>query len=104
MVTRISDAVAAYTSAANSVTGTLPPVTEERNAGPAFSDLVRGAAQEVVDTTRTAERMTIRASLGRADLTEVVMAVSAAEISMQGVVAVRDKVVQAYQEILRMPI
>lgn len=104
MVTRISDAVAAYTSAANSVTGTLPPVTEDRKSGPAFSELVRDAAREAVETTRTAERMTVRASLGRADLTEVVTAVSAAEVTMQAVVAVRDRVVQAYQEILRMPI
>jgi flagellar hook-basal body complex protein FliE len=33
-----------------------------------------------------------------------VTAVSAAEVTMQAVVAVRDRVVQAYQEILRMPI
>jgi len=48
--------------------------------------------------------MTVQASLGRADLTEVVTAVSAAEVTMQAVVAVRDRVVQAYQEILRRPI
>jgi flagellar hook-basal body complex protein FliE len=61
-------------------------------------------ASKAVATTRTAERMTVQASLGRADLTEVVTAVSAAEVTMQAVVAVRDRVVQAYQEILRMPI
>jgi len=34
----------------------------------------------------------------------VALAVSHAELALQGAVAVRDKVVQAYQDIMRMPI
>lgn len=105
MVTRISDALAAYGATAASVTGTVPPAPPAAaHSGPAFSELVRDAAASAVETSRTAERMTVQAALGRADLTEVVTAVSAAEVTMQAVVAVRDRVVQAYQEILRMPI
>lgn len=104
MVTRISDALAAYSATAGSVTGTTPPVAAPQQMGPSFSELVRDAAATAAQTTREAERMTVQASLGRADLTEVVTAVSAAEVTMQAVVAVRDRVVTAYQEILRMPI
>ena len=40
----------------------------------------------------------------QADLNEIVTAVNNAEMTLQTVVAVRDKVIQAYQEIMRMPI
>jgi flagellar hook-basal body complex protein FliE len=41
---------------------------------------------------------------GNANLTEVVTAVSRAQLALQTTTAVRDRVVQAYQEIMRMPI
>jgi flagellar hook-basal body complex protein FliE len=44
------------------------------------------------------------ATAGKANVTDVVTAVSAAEVTLQAVTAVRDKAVAAYQEILRMPI
>ena len=46
----------------------------------------------------------MKAVKGTADIQEVVMAVSNAEVALQTVVAVRDKVVSAYQDILQMPI
>ena len=48
--------------------------------------------------------MSAQAAIGKADLTDVVTAVTNAEMTLQTVTAVRDKVVSAYQEILRMPI
>jgi flagellar hook-basal body complex protein FliE len=50
------------------------------------------------------ESQTVQAVAGTADLTQVVMAVSKAEMTLETVVTLRDKVVQAYQDILRMPI
>ena len=41
---------------------------------------------------------------GKADVVDLVTAMNEAEMTLQTVVAVRDKVVQAYQEIMRMPI
>ena len=41
---------------------------------------------------------------GRAELIDVVTAISSAEASLETVMAVRDQVIQAYQEIMRMPI
>ncbi|NBX04163.1 MAG: flagellar hook-basal body complex protein FliE, partial [Alphaproteobacteria bacterium] len=41
---------------------------------------------------------------GKVDLTDLVTAVSSAELTLNTVVAVRDKVINAYQEIIRMPI
>ena len=41
---------------------------------------------------------------GQVDIRDVVMAVNNAEVTLQTAVAVRDKVIAAYQEIMRMPI
>jgi flagellar hook-basal body complex protein FliE len=41
---------------------------------------------------------------GQANIVDVVTAIAAAETQLQTVIAVRDQVIQAYQEILRMPI
>jgi flagellar hook-basal body complex protein FliE len=47
----------------------------------------------------------VRAVSGQGgDLNNVVMAVANAEVSLQAAVAVRDKVIQAYMDIVRMPI
>ena len=62
--------------------------------------IVEGA----VETLQAGEAATLRAAAGKADITDVVTAVSQAEITLQTVVAVRDRVIQAYQDILRMPI
>lgn len=78
---------------------------EARDAGGAdFSSMLQRAAERAADTMMKGESQTIQAAAGTADLTEVVMAVSKAEMTLETVVTLRDKVVQAYQEVLRMPI
>jgi flagellar hook-basal body complex protein FliE len=51
-----------------------------------------------------AKRSRPAAVSGHTSLQEVVEAVNAAELTLQTVVAVRDRMIAAYQEILRMPI
>ena len=41
---------------------------------------------------------------GKADLVDVATAISSAQASLETVMAVRDQVISAYQEIMRMPI
>jgi flagellar hook-basal body complex protein FliE len=78
---------------------------EARDTGVAdFSSMLRRAAERAADTMLEGESQTIQAAAGTADLTQVVMAVSKAEMTLETVVTLRDKVVQAYQDILRMPI
>lgn len=72
--------------------------------GVSFSDFLKDKARESVDTMKTSEQMSAKAVTGEADLTDVVQAVTAAELTLQTVVAVRDRMVSAYQEIMRMPI
>lgn len=77
------------------------------NTGPAgggdFADLVQGALKEAELIGRRAEVLTVAGITDRADLNQVVGAVAEAEVTLQTVVAVRDKVIDSYKEILRMP-
>lgn len=70
-----------------------------------FMDLVKGAAVEAVDTQYKAEALQMDSLTGgNVDLTDLVTAISSAELTLNTVVAVRDRVINAYQEIIRMPI
>jgi flagellar hook-basal body complex protein FliE len=46
----------------------------------------------------------MEAIAGRGNLTEVVTALARAELTLQSATAIRDRVVQAYQDIIKMPI
>lgn len=71
---------------------------------PRFETFLQGQLEGAADTMRAGEAESIRALTGRADLQQVVEAVTQAELSLQKVTAVRDRVISAYQEIMRMPI
>ena len=71
---------------------------------PKFGDLVSKSIDEAIEASKTSENVSIQAASGQSDLQDVVEAVNAAEISLQTVVSIRDRVISAYQEILRMPI
>jgi flagellar hook-basal body complex protein FliE len=62
------------------------------------------AVSGAVQTSQAAETQAMQAVSGQGNLTEVVQAVSRAELTLQTATAIRDRVVQAYQDIMRMPI
>lgn len=74
------------------------------DGGANFGDLIKKAATESIDTMRAGEKVSAEAVAGTANLTDVVEAVNAAELTLQTVVAVRDRMLSAYQEIMRLPI
>jgi flagellar hook-basal body complex protein FliE len=69
-----------------------------------FATLLGNAISEFGQTLRQAEAVSIGGVKGTAALQDVVEHVMSAEQSLQAVIAVRDKVVSAYQEISRMAI
>ncbi|MBN4051825.1 flagellar hook-basal body complex protein FliE [Parvibaculum lavamentivorans] len=69
-----------------------------------FGDMLRGVVENMASTGINAEQQTASAVAGSGDLVDVVTAVAEAEVTLQTVVAVRDSVVSAYQEIMKMPI
>jgi len=103
--TSINNAVAAYANAAKALTGAVDGDNgAAAAAGESFGDLLKQAATQSVKTGAESEKQSLMATAGKANVTDVVTAVSAAEVTLQAVTAVRDKAVAAYQEILRMPI
>ncbi len=78
--------------------------TNATSATPSFQDLVTHALSSTVESGRKAEEISTLALMGKADITELATAVSSAELALNTVVAVRDKVISAYQQIMQMPI
>jgi flagellar hook-basal body complex protein FliE len=73
-------------------------------AGPGFADILKATMSDTVAASRHAETQIAAQVQGKAELIDVVTAISAAEASLETVMAVRDQVISAYQEIMRMPI
>ena len=72
--------------------------------GPSFGDILQSAIRESADTVRAGEQASARAVTGEANLQDVVGAITQAELTLETVVAVRDRLVTAYQELMRMPV
>ncbi len=72
--------------------------------GGGFGVVLAQVAQGALDSGHAADAASAGALAGQGGVTEVVMAVSKAELALQTAVAVRDRVVAAYQDIMRMPI
>lgn len=69
-----------------------------------FAEMVKGAIESAVATGRESERLSLAAVGGGADVSQVVTAVAEAETVLNTVMAVRDRVIDAYKDVLRMPI
>ena len=54
--------------------------------------------------TKDAEQASLAGIIGKADIQDVVLAVSNAEVALETVVAVRDTAIKAYKEIMQMTI
>jgi flagellar hook-basal body complex protein FliE len=71
---------------------------------PSFGAMLEQTMSDAIAAGHRGEAAATEAAAGKASLQAVVEAVNAAELSLQTVVAVRDRMIAAYQEILRMPI
>jgi flagellar hook-basal body complex protein FliE len=92
-------AAAAYRAAAGPEAG--PGAGAEAGG---FGGLVRRAMEQGAEIGRQAEAASSAAMLGQGGVTEAVLAISRAELALQTAVTVRDRVVAAYQDVMRMPI
>ena len=72
--------------------------------GQDFSSFMRDAAENSIETLKSGEAMSMKGITGNADLNDVVSAINSAESTLQLVTTIREKMVQAYQEVMRMPI
>lgn len=73
-------------------------------SGSSFGDMVSEAAKSALNNIKNSENVSAQAIMGKASLTDVVTAVNSADIALKSIVAIRDKAINAYQDILKMPI
>ncbi|GLQ07332.1 flagellar hook-basal body complex protein FliE [Sneathiella chinensis] len=78
--------------------------TDEVPAGPSFAELVQDAGKEAIGEGLQSEKVSLQSLTGDSGLADIVTAVSSAEVTLETVVSVRDRVIQAYQDIIKMPI
>jgi flagellar hook-basal body complex protein FliE len=71
--------------------------------GESFSKLLQDAGTNVVDDLKKSESLSLQSVTGKTDLAAVTEAVTDAQVALQTVVAVRDRIISAYQDILKMP-
>lgn len=69
-----------------------------------FGELLKNEMSNTIGALRQGEQTSLDALAGKASVQEVVEALGAAEFSLQKLTTVRDRVISAYQEIIRMPI
>ncbi len=69
-----------------------------------FSSVLKEAVGALNEMGRKSDTQARAAANGKANMVDVVTAVSETEVAIDAVVAVRDKVIAAYEEIMRMPI
>ena len=69
-----------------------------------FGEILKSAMNDAMQASRNAEVQMKAQVQGKADLVDVVTAINSAQTSLQTVLAVRDQVIAAYQQIMQMPI
>ena len=81
-----------------------PITTQGASDKVSFADTMAKMAREMVDSTTSSEAKAISSIAKQTELVDVVTAVTNAEVTLETAVAIRDKIIQAYQSIIRMPI
>ncbi len=101
MVINVGHALSAYKQASTGGIQGVAGATATKSQDDTFSNMVEGFLSEAVGSIKKSEEMATKGAVGKADLQEVILAVSDAEIMMQTVTSIRDKVIAAYQEVIR---
>ena len=73
-------------------------------AGQSFGAVLKDALTSVVEAGRKSDAQTRAVANGNANMVDVVTAVSETEVAIDTLVSVRDKVIAAYEDIMKMPI
>lgn len=82
------------------------PVQPQKEAVPSpdFGKMVGEVVGSVVESGQRADVAANAAIAGKGDIVDVVTAISETEMALETLVSVRDRVISAYEEIMRMPI
>lgn len=102
-------ATPAFAAGSYAATGTIGKALQTvapagKASGADFGQIVKSFVEQSVQAGQKADQQAMSAVQGKGDLVNVVTAVAESEAAIETLVAVRDRVIQAYEEIMRMPI
>ena len=75
-----------------------------RRGGPSFGALLKDAIGGVLDAGKKSDAQTVAMAAGKANVMDVVTAVAETDVAVSTLVSVRDRVIQSYEDIMKMPI
>lgn len=104
MISSNVSGAASYAAVVSSLDQTSGQSKDAAAGDGSFGSVLQGAMTNLTDLGHAADGKSVAAMSGKGNLTDVVMAVSKAEMALQASVAVRDKVISAYQDIMRMAV
>ena len=109
VTTPFNAATAAYGNASRLINQAAKPQTDltalaAPSKGPNFADMLAQQVQGVVDAGAASDQMAIDMVNGKANVVDMVTAISETELAIESMVTIRDRVISAYEEIMRMPI
>lgn len=78
--------------------------TNPGNGGNDFAAMLAQSVQGVVDQGRNSDQMAIDMVNGKANVVDMVTAMSQTEFAIESIVTIRDRVIQSYESIMSMPI
>lgn len=68
--------------------------------GVSFMDMLKSGIEDTREAQSTSEKLSAQAVMGKADMTQVVQSIAKAELMLNTMVSIRDRLLSAYQEIM----
>ena len=72
--------------------------------GQSFGALLKDAIGSVMDAGKKSDAQSVAMASGKANVMDVVTAVAETDVAVSTLVSVRDRVIQSYEDIMKMPI
>jgi len=107
MAIPFSAATSAYNAAQKLIDQGMKPAADGTGGGSQgfdFGQLLSQAVQGVVDAGKVSDQKSLDLVNGKGNLVDVVTSVAQTQVAVEGLVAVRDRVISAYEDIMKMPI
>ena len=76
----------------------------QTSGGPSFSALLKDAVGSVMEAGKKSDAQTVAMASGKSNVMDVVTAVAETDVAVSTLVSVRDRVIQSYEDIMKMPI
>ncbi|KXG84645.1 flagellar hook-basal body complex protein FliE [Agrobacterium bohemicum] len=99
-----TDGLKEVTSSLSTLAGSAVSTAASAATGPTFASVLGGVATDAIDSLKKSEAMSFAGLQGKANTREVVDAVMQADQTLKTAVALRDKIVSAYLDIVKMQI